>query len=223
MSEQGPLTRERILRTAMELADEQGPGSADDAGPWRGAWTANPWRFITTCGARRRSSTAWWTWSSPRSRTPPRKEWREEMSARCHSARSVLGKHPWVIALMESRTNPGPATIKHHDAVIGNASTRGFSVALTAHAYALIDSYLYGFAVQEAGLPGEADAVDELAEELMAALPVEQYPHFVELTVEHVLQPGYDFADEFDFGLSLILDGLDARLGTLGPGTPRKR
>lgn len=96
-------------------------------------------------------------------------------------------------------------------------------MALTAHAYALIDSYLYGFAVQEAGLPGEADAVDELAEELMAALPVEQYPHFVELTVEHVLQPGYDFADEFDFGLSLILDGLDARLGTLGPGTPRKR
>jgi hypothetical protein len=124
---------------------------------------------------------------------------------------------------MESRTNPGPATIKHHDAVIGTLRQGGFSVALTAHAYALIDSFLYGFAVQEAGLPGEADAVDELAEELMAALPVEQYPHFVELTVEHVLQPGYDFADEFDFGLSLILDGLDARLGTLGPGTPRKR
>ena len=223
MSEQGPLTRERILRTAMELADEQGLAALTMRALAR-RLDRKPMAVYHHVRGKEEILDGLVDMVFAQIQDPrPGREWREEMSARCHSARSVLGKHPWVIALMESRTNPGPATIKHHDAVIGTLRQGGFSVALTAHAYALIDSYLYGFAVQEAGLPGEADAVDELAEELMADLPVEQYPHFVELTVEHVLQPGYDFADEFDFGLSLILDGLDARLGTLGPGTPRKR
>ena len=43
----------------------------------------------------------------------------------------------------------------------------------------------------------------------MARFPAGEYPHLTELTVEHVLQPGYDYGDEFEFGLDLILDGLE--------------
>jgi AcrR family transcriptional regulator len=205
------LTRERILRVAMQLADQQGL-SALTMRALAQRLDRKPMAVYHHLRGKEEILDGLVDMVFAEIEDPrPGGDWREELAARCHSARSVLRKHPWVIGLMESRTNPGPATVKHHDAVIGTLRRGGFSVALTAHAYALIDSYLYGFAVQEAGLPFEADTVDEIAEEVISALPAEQYPHFVELTVEHVLQPGYDFADEFDFGLSLILDGLEAR------------
>ena len=138
----------------------------------------------------------------------PDGEWEAEIRRRAHSARAVLRQHPWAIGLMESRTNPGPATLKHHDANIGTLRAGGFSVAMTAHAYALIDSFVYGFALQEAALPFEAETVAEVAAPMMELFTTGQYPHLVELTTEHILQPGYDFGDEFEFGLTLILDGL---------------
>jgi hypothetical protein len=80
---------------------------------------------------------------------------------------------------------------------------------MTAHAYALIDSYIYGFALQEAALPFEGpDSAAEVAAPMMELFATGQYPYMVEIATEHVMQPGYDFGDEFEFGLTLILDGL---------------
>ena len=142
----------------------------------------------------------------------PAGEWRQEISKRAHSARRVLSRHPWSIALLESRTSPGPATLRHHDSNIATLRAGGFTIAQTAHAYALLDAFIYGFAVQEASLPFEGpDGAAEFAEPIMALMGSGEYPHLVELATEHALQPGYDFADEFDFGLDLVLDGL-ARL-----------
>jgi AcrR family transcriptional regulator len=139
-------------------------------------------------------------------------DWRAEMRRRAHSARRVLRAHPWAIGLMESRTSPGPATLHHHDAVIATLRAAGFSHQLTAHAYALLDSYTYGFALQEAGLPFEqSGAVGEVAEPIMDRLSTGEYPHLVDMATEHYLQPGYSFGDEFAWGLDLILDGLDRR------------
>jgi AcrR family transcriptional regulator len=144
-------------------------------------------------------------------------DWRSEMERRAASARRVLRAHPWAIALMESRASPGPASLRHHDAVLGSLRAGGFPVRLAGHAYALLDSYLYGFAVQEAGLPFDGpDDVGELAESIMAQFDPEQYPHLTELAVEVVMKPGYDFGDEFEFGLGLVLDGFERLL-------PRKR
>lgn len=85
------------------------------------------------------------------------------------------------------------------------------STEMTAHAYALIDAYIYGFALQEANLPATSGAdLAELAAAIVAQFPDGAYPHLVEFTTEHVLQPGYDFTREFDFGLDLILDGLES-------------
>ena len=86
---------------------------------------------------------------------------------------------------------------------------------MAAHAFSLIDSYVYGFALQEASLP--FDTVEERggAQTILAHMPADQYPHLTELTVEHVLRPGYDYGAEFEFGLDLVLDGLERDLGTV--------
>jgi AcrR family transcriptional regulator len=136
--------------------------------------------------------------------------WRDAMRRRAISAREVLARHRWATGLMETRTSPGPATLRHHDAVLGILRGAGFSVAMAAHAYSLLDSYTYGFAMQEANLPfdtGEETAA--LAQSILARGAPGEYPHLTEFTVEHVLKPGYDYGAEFEYGLDLILDGLE--------------
>jgi AcrR family transcriptional regulator len=139
-------------------------------------------------------------------------DWRAELTRRAASARSVLRRHPWAITLMESRSAPGPATLRHHDAVLGTLRGAGFSLPMTAHAYALLDAYVYGFAVQEAALPFDKDTAPEVTEAIAAQFSPEKYPHLVELAVQHAMQPGYDFGDEFEFGLAVVLDALERLL-----------
>ena len=137
-------------------------------------------------------------------------DWKSAIRERSISARAVLVKHPWAVPLMESRSTPGPATLRHHDAVLGCLRNGGLSVAMTAHAFALIDALIYGFAIQEASLPATSgEEMAELVEEVFDMASADEYPYLTELTTEHILQPGYDFGNEFEFGLNLILDGLD--------------
>jgi len=137
-------------------------------------------------------------------------DWKTAMRQRAISVRRVLSRHRWAIGLMESRTSPGPATLRHHDAVIGCLRDAGFSIELAAHAYSVLDSYIYGFALQERGLPFNTPAESSaLAHAMLARLPADDYPHLAEFTLRHVLQAGYDYGNEYGFGLDLILDGLE--------------
>jgi AcrR family transcriptional regulator len=137
-------------------------------------------------------------------------DWKSHMRQRAVSMRQVMARHPWAIGLMESRSAPGPATLRHHDAVIGALRTAGFSIALAAHAFSALDSYIYGFAMQEKALPFDtAEQTAEMAQLFLAHFPADEYPYLAELTTQHVLQPGYDYGDEYAFGLDLILDGLE--------------
>jgi AcrR family transcriptional regulator len=146
--------------------------------------------------------------------------WRSEMERRARSARNALRRHPWAIGLLQSRTSPGPGTLRHHDAVIGTLRLAGFSVPLTAHAFALIDSYIYGFALSEASLPiNGPETVTQVAETMMRQYDTHDYPHLNEFSTEHILQPGYDFGAEFEFGLGLVLDGLARALANRAPGS----
>jgi AcrR family transcriptional regulator len=137
-------------------------------------------------------------------------DWKTSMRERAISMRTVLTRHSWAIGLMESRRTPGPATLRHHDAVIGCLRDAGFTIQLAAHAFSALDSYIYGFALQERSLAfGTPEETSELAKAFLLQFPTKNYPRLAELTVEHVLQPGYDYGDEFEFGLNLILDGLE--------------
>ena len=137
-------------------------------------------------------------------------DWKSAMRQRAVSARRVLARHPWAIPLMESRSNPGSETLRQHDAVIGTLRRAGFSIAMTAHAYSLLYSYTYGFALQESvSLPFDKETAPEAAKKILEKSPTDSYPHLRELATEHILQPGYDYGNEFEYGLDLILHSLD--------------
>ena len=110
-------------------------------------------------------------------------EWKTAMLQRGHSLRAVLTRHPWAITIMESRTSPGRATLRHLDAMIGCCRNAGFSIVMAAHAVSLIDSYIYGFVMQEVSLPFDnTDDLEVVVEAIMPNLSMEEYPHLLELT-----------------------------------------
>jgi AcrR family transcriptional regulator len=139
-------------------------------------------------------------------------DWRDAIRARARSARAVLSRHSWALGLVDSRRNPGPETLRHLDAVLGVLREAGFTLPMAAHAISLIDSYTGGFVLQEANLPVTTpDDVADAAGDILEQLPADEFPYLTEMIVDHALQPGYDLTLEFDYGLDLILDALEAR------------
>jgi AcrR family transcriptional regulator len=135
-------------------------------------------------------------------------DWQTSMRKRAIAVREALSRHSWAVGLMEARRTPGPANLRHHDAVLGRLRAAGFDVAMAAHAYSLMDSYIYGFALTKINLPFEPATAGAVAETMLEPFPANEYPNLVEFLSEHVMQPGYDYGDEFDYGLDLILDAL---------------
>ena len=139
-------------------------------------------------------------------------DWRTAMRTRAISARRALLHHPWAIGLMESRATPGTATLRHHDAVLGSLRTAGFSIDMAAHAYSILDGYIYGFTLTELTLPFSnsegAAGVAEIAGNILEGFRPDKYPHLAEMAVDRAMKPGYKYGDEFEYGLDLILDGI---------------
>ena len=137
-------------------------------------------------------------------------DWNGAMRRRAISARAALKRHRWAIGLMESRTNPGPANLRHHEAVMRCLREGGFSFELAVHAYSMQDSYIYGFALQEKTLPCETP--DQHAELVQAKAErvedLDEYPYLVELAT-NLVQARYDYAAEFEWGLDLVLEALE--------------
>ena len=97
------------------------------------------------------------------------------MRQRAISLRDALSRHRWAIGLMESRTNPGPANLRHHDAVIGALRAAGFSIEMVAHAYSLLDGYIYGFALTTMNLPFETSTeIAAVGQTMLEAFPVNE-------------------------------------------------
>ena len=133
-------------------------------------------------------------------------DWLAALRQRCVSTRAALNRHPWAAPLMDSRRSPGPETLGHHNAVVGCLRRGGLSWPMVAHANAVLDAFIYGFALLEASLPSQAEGeFVAVVEDIAEGLDADAYPHLVGFTVEHVFQPGYDFSNSFEFGLDLIL------------------
>jgi AcrR family transcriptional regulator len=142
-------------------------------------------------------------------------DWQTSMRQRAIAVRDALLRHRWAIGLLESRRRPGPANLRHHDAVIGRLRAAGFSVEMAAHAYSLLDAYIYGFALTKMSLPFDTGAeVAEVAQSMLEPFPVNEYPNLVEFITEHAMRPGYDYGDEFEYGLDIILEGLERKLAS---------
>src|SRR5947207_2388039 len=205
-----PLSRDQVLQAAVALADEGGIGalSMRKLGQVLGVEAMSLYNHVAGKGDLLDGMID--VVFSEIGLPPAGGGWKSAMRQRALSARAVLGRHRWAIGLMESRGSPGPATLRPHDAVLGCLRGAGFSVELTAHAYSLLDSYIYGFALQEASLPfGTPEETAQVTNEIAGQMPAGAYPHLAEMATRHVLRPGYHYGDEFEIGLGFILDALD--------------
>ena len=148
-----PLSRERVLRAGVSYADKHGIGvlSMRKLGQALGVEAMSLYNHVANKDELLDGMVD--LVFAEIELPAPGDEWKTAMRQRAVSARKALSRHPWAIALMSTRTSPGPATLRHHDAVIGSLRAAGFSVALTAHAFSALDCYVYGFALQQATLP----------------------------------------------------------------------
>lgn len=204
-----PLSRERVLGCAVDLADESGIAALTIRSLAQSMGTKPMSLYYYVANKDEILDGIVDMVFSEIELPSPAGDWREEMYRRAHGVRSALKRHPWAVGLLESRSSPGEANLRHHEATLGTLRAAGFSVQMAAHAYALLDSYIYGFALQEAALPFDGrNTASEITAPIVERFSTGQYPHMMEIATEYVLKPGYDFGDEFEFGLNLILDGL---------------
>src|SRR5918998_4616975 len=141
-------------------------------------------------------------------------DWKTAMRRRALSTRQALNRHRWAVGNMEGRTTHGLANLRLHDAVLGCLRAAGFSIEMSVHAYSVQDAYIYGFALQETDMASET--ADDFAAEAQRQMReyeamLADYPHLVEVVGGYVAEAGYDYAAEFLYGLDLILDALDQR------------
>jgi len=138
----------------------------------------------------------------------PSTDWRAAISERAYNTRAVLRRHPWSVSLMASRKTPGPATLGLLETGIRCFREGGFSITAAAHAISVVDSYVHGFVLQEVNLPFRDESeLAAMTGAIMETFPASELPYLFEMTVEHVLAPGYDYGKEFDSGLNVVLDG----------------
>jgi AcrR family transcriptional regulator len=139
----------------------------------------------------------------------PGHEWRSAMRRRAVSAREMFTRHPWALGLVESSRSPGLDRLRYVESVLACLRSAGFSTALAGHAFSTLDSYIYGFVLQERSLTFDApDGMVATGEDILRDLPADGFPALRE-TIMEFTRTGAGFADDFAFGLELILDGLE--------------
>jgi AcrR family transcriptional regulator len=217
------LTKERVVRAAVELAQRDGIESlsmrklADELG----AGAMSLYHYVPN---KEELLDGMVDVVFAEIELPPTGvEWRAAMRTRALSTRQVLRRHRWAVGLMESRRSPGPASFRLHDAVLGCLREGGFSVEQTVQAYSVLDAYIYGFALQEKNVPfedaeGAAAVAQEQSQQFDAQAAAEQtaalaeeFPYLAEVVAGYVARVGFDFATEFEHGLDLVLDALERR------------
>jgi AcrR family transcriptional regulator len=207
------LNRQRVLRAAVDLADECGIDSVTmrELGRRLEVEAASLYNHI----AGKADLLGGMVDLAMSEIEVPREGagWKEAMRRRAISAREVFARHGWAAGLIDSRDRTGPDSLSYVDSVLGVLIQAGFSPAVAANAFLVLDSYIYGFERQRSDVSVE-DGVDgtETAREVMAAIPDGAYPFAARVAMEYAANP-FDQEAAFEFGLGLILDGLERSLG----------
>jgi AcrR family transcriptional regulator len=205
-----PLTRERVLEAAIKLADQGGIGSLSMRKLGQELGVEAMALYYHFASKDEVLDGAIDLVFSEIDLPGAEGDWRPAMRQRALSVRDALSRHRWAIGLMESRANPGPANLRHHDAVIGSLRAAGFDMEMAAHAYSLLDSYIYGFALTKMNLPFDtSQEIAAVAQSMLQPSPLDEYPNLEQMLTEHVMKPGYDYGDEFEYGLDVLLDGFE--------------
>ncbi|MBM0742563.1 TetR/AcrR family transcriptional regulator [Phormidium sp. CLA17] len=203
-----PLSRERLLQAALHIADESGIESlsmrklAEDLG----VKAMSLYNHVVNkddvlCGIVDMVVSEI---ELPSLET----DWKIAMRRRAIAAHEVLLRHPWATMALMSQVNIGSAMLRYINATLGCLREAGFSVEMADHAWNAIDSHIYGFTLQEINFPIEATEYSVVVENYLSQIPADQYPYFNQLA-RRVIESEYDGIHDFEFGLELILDGLE--------------
>ena len=222
-----PLTRERVLKAALKLADDGGFHSLSMRKVASKLRVEAMSLYNHVAGKEDIvDGLVDIVFSEIEVATPGTVDWKTAMRDRAISVRTTLNRHRWAVGLMEGRMNPGPANIANHNAVMGCLREGGFGFRDAVHAYSVMDAYIYGFALQEKGLPFDApeETGDVMRRQSENVPSMADYPYLVETAIE-LEKAGYDYEVEFLFGLDLILDGIERYKAGIEsseavPGTP---
>jgi AcrR family transcriptional regulator len=212
-----PLSRERVLAAAVALADEHGIESLTmrELGVRLGVEAMSLYNHVANKDDILDGMVDLVV--SEIDLPSDAADWREAMRRRAVSAQAVFSRHPWASALIDSRESSGPARLRYFDWVVGTLRRAGFTLEMTARAFSLLDSYIYGFGRQQLNVSAGGDvAPEEMAEAFLRAIPADEYPSLREMVVDYALVSGNDVDADFAFGLGLILDGLQRLLDRAG-------
>jgi len=215
MARRPALNQDRIIGAAVRVADRGGVGhvSMRNVGKELGVEAMSLYHHLAGKDALL-DGLAGWIFTQIEL-PDPHDPWRRAMVDRAASARRALSQHPWALGLIESRRSPGVGLLRHHESVLACLRHNGFSVVLASHAFSAFDAYVFGFVLTELNLPMGADeSVEDFVEEIRSMLPADEYPHLVEMITDQVVGQDYAYADEFEFGLDLIIDSLERHLST---------
>jgi len=213
IANRAPLNAERTLQVALAIADDEGLEAVTMRRLARelGVEAASLYHHVN--GKNQILDGLVEAVAAEIERPMPSTDWRTAIGERAVNTRAVLRRHPWAVSLMASRTSPGPATLGLLETGIRCFREDGFSVLQAAHAISVVDSYVHGFVLQEVNLPFRDESeLAAMTGAIMETFPASEFPYLFEMTVEHVLKPGYDYGDEFDSGLKVVLDGVAALL-----------
>jgi AcrR family transcriptional regulator len=206
-----PLSRDRILLAALDLADQEGFEACTmrKLGAQLGVEAMSLYRHVTS-KEDLLDGLVDLVFAEVEVDEPGTREWRPATRDRAYSQRAAMRRHRWAIGLMEGRMQPGPASLSVHDATLGILREAGFPFRAAVHANSVLDAYVYGFALQERDLPAQADgATAEVMRQQARHVPeMRDYPYLVEAMGEFA-DAGYDYDAEFTYGLELILDGIE--------------
>jgi len=209
------LSRERVLQSAVDLADREGLGALTmrRLGSELGVEAMSLYKHVAN---KEEILDGIVELVVGEVEIPARTtDWKEAMRRRAKSARDVLSRHSWAIGLLEARGSTGSASLRYADAILGNLRSAGFTIENAAHAFWVLDSFVYGHVIQETSMPiGASDQTTD-SETILEQDTIDEYPHLVEIG-EHALRSEFSFDSEFEFGLDLILEALEQSATSAG-------
>ncbi len=203
-----PLNRDRVLAAAVQIADERGVGAVTmrEVATRLGVEAMSLYNHVANKDDMLDGMA---DYVAAQFDLPEDADsWREAMRRRAVSAHEIFGKHSWAPMLFDSRGSSGPSALRYYDWVLGVLMNAGFSIEGAQRAFSLLDSYIYGFGIQQFNFnAGEDISPEERAEAMRVFIPAEQFPYLHRMA-SYAMEVGYDAEADFSFGLEIVLDGL---------------
>lgn len=202
------LTKEKIARTAVSIADSSGMKSLSmrKLADKLGVEAMSLYHYIDD---KQDLISSMMELIVPTIKRPEACEsWQEAICERSRAMRQTLITHPWAAQEFVSGINVGSNMLTYSDRTVGYFRQAGFSYRLTDYAWNVIDSYIYGFTLQSQNFPFDASEYQAAAKQYLPMIPREQFPNIHDMSLQ-IINGSHDGIQDFDFGLELIIDGIE--------------